>query len=96
MKEHIWHKLLENIDGLPSPDHVPNELYSHRGENVLFDSPHNSRKSWNKQAQHAYQVSVDLLPSEPPMCLHSESIVFRDADRKELKFEAPAPEWGVR
>ncbi len=33
--------------------------------------------------------------AEPPMCLHSESIVFRDADRKELKFEAPAPEWAA-
>ena len=39
--------------------------------------------------------SHTLLPSEPPMCLHSESIAFRDADSKELKFEAPAPEWGT-
>jgi RluA family pseudouridine synthase len=40
--------------------------------------------------------SHTLLPSEPPMCLHSESIAFRDADRKELKFEAPAPEWAAQ
>ena len=39
--------------------------------------------------------SHTLLPSEPPMCLHSESIVFQDADRKEQKFEAPAPEWAT-
>jgi 23S rRNA-/tRNA-specific pseudouridylate synthase len=38
--------------------------------------------------------SHTLLPSEPPMCLHSESIAFQDADRKEQKFEAPALEWG--
>jgi RluA family pseudouridine synthase len=39
--------------------------------------------------------SHTLLPSDPPMCLHSESIVFRDADRKEQKFEAPAPAWAA-
>lgn len=33
------------------------------------------------------------LPSEPPMCLHAESISFRDAARKELRFEAPLPAW---
>lgn len=34
-----------------------------------------------------------LLPSEPPMCLHAASIRFRDADQKELFFEAEAPAW---
>lgn len=34
-----------------------------------------------------------LLPFEPQMCLHAQSLAFRDADRKQRQFEAPAPLW---
>jgi RluA family pseudouridine synthase len=42
---------------------------------------------------HQLGSNHTLSPTEPPMCLHAASIGFRDADRKELHFEAPLPDW---
>jgi UPF0176 protein len=42
---------------------------------------------------HQLGSNHTLLPSEPAMCLHSESIRFRDANGLERSFESPRPDW---
>jgi len=42
---------------------------------------------------HQLGSNHTLLPSEPPMCLHAESIGFRDDNGSALTFKSPAPVW---
>jgi RluA family pseudouridine synthase len=43
---------------------------------------------------HELGTNRTLFRSEPPMCLHSQSIRFRDAEGRDRIFESPTPDWG--
>jgi RluA family pseudouridine synthase len=45
---------------------------------------------------HQLGANRTLLPTEPPMCLHAESLEFRDAAGAVLKFVAAEPGWMPR
>jgi 23S rRNA-/tRNA-specific pseudouridylate synthase len=45
---------------------------------------------------HQPGTNRTLLPTEPPMCLHAESLQFRDAAGTVLKFVAAEPGWMLR
>ncbi len=45
---------------------------------------------------HQLGTNHTLLPSEPPMCLHAESISFRDENRQPQKFCSPDPAWAAQ